>query len=168
METALADGTPVVIRPIRPSDKPALAAAHARLSDESVRRRFLTPKPRLTSGELRYLTEVDGRDHVALVAALDGSDDRIIAVARSVRLDDDPTAAEAAVVVGDDYQRQGLGRTLGLMLADAARARGIRRLTATTLGDNLAAHRLMRAVSRRLSDEPPAAGLRTPVGEIAA
>ena len=38
------------------------------LSDESVHRRFLTPKRGFSRTELRYLTEVDGRDHVALVA----------------------------------------------------------------------------------------------------
>ncbi len=38
------------------------------LSKESVQRRFLTPKSSFSRSELRYLTEVDGRDHVALVA----------------------------------------------------------------------------------------------------
>ena len=38
------------------------------LSETSVQRRFLSPKPRFSRAELRYLTEVDGRNHVALVA----------------------------------------------------------------------------------------------------
>ena len=33
-----------------------------------MQRRFLTPKRSFSRAELRYLTEVDGRDHVALVA----------------------------------------------------------------------------------------------------
>jgi len=41
----LPDGTRVRIRPVEPGDKARLAAALARLSSESIRRRFLTAKP---------------------------------------------------------------------------------------------------------------------------
>ena len=58
----------VLIRPIRADDKRMLTDGLRRLSDESVHRRFLMPKPSFSRAELRYLTEVDGRDHVALVA----------------------------------------------------------------------------------------------------
>ena len=63
----LPDGTPILIRPIEPSDKARLSVALGRLSDATIYRRFLAAKPRLSSAELRYLTEVDGRDHIALV-----------------------------------------------------------------------------------------------------
>ena len=152
----------VTIRPIRPEDREALAAAHARLSPESVRRRYLTPKPRLTGRELSYLTEVDGTDHVALIA-VDG--DEIVGVGRWVRLPDDPTTAEVAVVVADDVQGQGLGRRLGLALADAAVERGIARFNALLLSDNIAAHRLFRSISRRLESRHEA-GLEELVVEL--
>ena len=59
----------VVIRPIRPEDKPLLAdGLGAALGRRRVAQRFLAPKPRFTAAELRYLTEVDFRDHDALVA----------------------------------------------------------------------------------------------------
>src|SRR5438552_3334537 len=64
----LAGGTPAVIRPIEAGDNARLAKAFSLLSDETRNRRFLAPKPRLTPRELRYLTEVDGCDHAALVA----------------------------------------------------------------------------------------------------
>jgi RimJ/RimL family protein N-acetyltransferase len=142
---------PVLIRPIRASDAPLLALAHARLSPETVRRRYLGPKPRLSPRELRYLTDVDGVDHVALVAV--GADDprRLLAVARFVRWPEDPRAAEAAIVVADELQGQGLGRRMGLALADAARTRGIERFTATLLSDNAAAHALFATISDRLT-----------------
>src|ERR687897_58989 len=50
-----------------------------------------------------------------------------VAVARCVRLPDRPDTAEMAIVVGDPFQGQGLGRALTLALADAAVAVGIRR-----------------------------------------
>ena len=55
------------------------------LSEQSIQRRFLGPKPSLSASELRYLTEVDGHDHYAIVAIPDDGDDRIVAVARFVR-----------------------------------------------------------------------------------
>lgn len=147
----LADGTQVLLRPIRPDDKPRLSSALERLSPESRRLRFLAPKPRLSSGELRYLTEVDGDDHVALVAVLAHRPDVIVGVARFVRAADDPRAAEIAVVVGDPWQRQGLGRHLGSALAAAAREHGVERFTAVMDPENRAAHRLLRHVQAELA-----------------
>jgi protein lysine acetyltransferase len=138
----------VIIRPIAPADAPRLNAAHGRLSPETVRRRYLAPKPHLSARDLRYLTEVDGVDHLAFVALQGGA---IVGVARCVRSPEDPREAEAAIVVGDAFQRQGLGRRLGRVLADAARERGIERFTATLLSDNAAAHALFASISERLT-----------------
>ena len=82
MLARLRDGGRVVIRPIRPSDRQLLERSRGRFSDESMRRRFLGPKPRLNTTELRYLTEVDGQNHVAFVATLVDDLDAIVAVAR--------------------------------------------------------------------------------------
>jgi RimJ/RimL family protein N-acetyltransferase len=145
----LPDGTQVLIRPIRPDDKHFLEEGLHRLSETSVQRRFLTPKPRFSRAELRYLTEIDGHDHMALVAENPAAPARaILAVARYVRLPDDPEAAEVAIVVVDDWQRRGLGTLLVEELAPRARARGVRRFTATMASDNTPAHRLMARLSR--------------------
>jgi GNAT superfamily N-acetyltransferase len=138
----------VVIRPIAPSDAPRLDAAHGRLSPETIRRRYLAPKPHLSARDLRYLTEVDGVDHLAFVALQRGA---ILGVARCVRSPKDPREAEAAIVVADAFQGQGLGRRLGTALADAARERGIERFTAMLLRDNAAAHALFASISARLT-----------------
>ena len=114
----LPDGAPVLIRPIRADDKRMLTDGLRRLSDESVHRRFLTPKRSFSRAELRYLTEVDGRDHVALVAEHpSGPVRRLIAVGRFVRLAEDPHAAEVAITVADDWQGRGLGSMLSEQLA---------------------------------------------------
>src|SRR5436190_22936401 len=107
MRVSLRDGTAVEVRPIRAEDKAMLAAGWSRLSRESQQRRFLTAKPRLTSGDLRYLTEIDGHEHVALVAVLADRPSHVVGVGRFVRLREDPDAAEFAIVVGDPYQGQG-------------------------------------------------------------
>ncbi len=147
----LPDGQLVLIRPIRPDDKAMLADGLRHLSETSVQRRFLSPKPRLSRSELRYLTEVDGKSHVALVAEYPGEPvRRLIAVARYVRLPEDPHAAEAAIVVGDDWQGRGLGSLLAEQLAEHARVNGIERFTATMASDNEPAHRLLRRLTREL------------------
>jgi RimJ/RimL family protein N-acetyltransferase len=161
-------GTRVLIRPIEPGDKAKLATGLRRLSEESIRKRFLAAKPRFTAAELRYLTEVDGVNHIALVAVLESDPDVLVAVARCVRLPDRPGTAEMAIVVGDPWQQQGLGRELANRLADAARATGIRRFAATMLGDNEAARRLMRTFTRRLQEGWAGSGVREVLVELAA
>ena len=148
--TRLPNGTAIALRPIAPDDKARLTAAMAHVSDESLHRRFLSAKPRLTGSDLRYLTEIDLQDHYAEVAVLAHQPDAIIGVARWVRDPDEPQSAEVAVLVGDAFHGQDLGTLLGLSIADAARERGVRRFTATLLGDNLAAHRLFERISERL------------------
>src|SRR5688500_6958695 len=156
------------IRRIAPDDKERLARGLRQLSLESIRKRFLAAKPRFSRSELRYLTEVDGVNHIALVAVLADDPDQLVAVARCVRLPDRPATAEMAIVVGDPWQGQGLGRELAQRLADAARAAGVRRFAATMLGDNEAARRLMRTFSRRLEEGPVSGGVREVLVELAA
>ena len=161
-------GSRVQVRPIAADDKDKLARGLRQLSDESIRKRFLASKPRFTSTELRYLTEVDGRHHIALVAVLEDDPDQLVAVARCVRLPDRPATAEMAIVVGDPWQNQGLGRALATALADAVLAVGIRRFAATMLGDNEPARRLMRTFARRLEEGRISGGVREVLVELAA
>ena len=140
-----------------------------RLSDESVHRRFLTPKRSFSRAELRYLTEVDGRDHVALVAESPVEPTRrLIAVARFVRLTDDPNAAEVAITVADDFQGRGLGSMLGEHLAHSARNRDIRRFTATMSAHNVPAHRLLARLTDHLEQHHVGSGVDELVLDIAA
>ena len=78
---SLRDGSRVHVRPIQPSDKARLAAGFEHLSERSRYRRFLYPIKRLTQSDLAYLTEVDHRDHEALIA-LDPDTGDAIAVAK--------------------------------------------------------------------------------------
>ena len=151
MDLRLRHGTEVLIRPIRPDDKAMLARGMAALSPRSARLRFLAPKSHLTLAELRYLTEVDDIDHYALVAVLAEDPSSLAGVGRWVRDAERPADAEVAVVVADCLQGQGLGTALGVALADAARARGVARFTATMLPENTAAQRLFARITGRLS-----------------
>jgi RimJ/RimL family protein N-acetyltransferase len=141
----LRDGSEVLIGALTPDDAPLLADAFARLSEESRRLRFLGPKPNLSAAELRYLTQVDGHDHVAL-AAIDPAAERGVAIGRFVRDPRDPTRAEVAITVTDDWQGRGLGRLMLERLADRAREENVRSFTALVSIDN----RNMRGLLERI------------------
>jgi RimJ/RimL family protein N-acetyltransferase len=149
MLLTLTDGTTVRVRPIAPEDKPLLVEGLRQLSPETSFRRFLSPKVSFTAAELRYLTEVDGHDHVALVAIDEDGD--LVGVGRFVRLED-PTEAEIAIVVADPLQGEGLGTRLGYALIEEAIRHGVERFTATMQGDNRPAHRLMAKLTSRLAE----------------
>ncbi|WP_205695835.1 GNAT family N-acetyltransferase [Conexibacter sp. SYSU D00693] len=159
MRVVLPTGLQLRVRPIRSADKLLIADGLARLSPESQHRRFLGPKPRLSAKELRYLTEVDHVDHVALVAVREDRPDVVVGVGRWVRDRERPDQAEIAVVIADDLHGLGLGSRLGEALARAAAARGVRRFTATMLADNTAAHRLMARIDEALARELATADL---------
>jgi GNAT superfamily N-acetyltransferase len=164
----LPDGTRILIRSIDASDKLRLSVALGRLSERTIRQRFLAAKPRLSAAELRYLTEVDGRDHIALVAVLTDDPESIVAVARCVRFPDRPDTAEFAIVVGDPLQGRGLGSLLARELATTARAAGIRRFSATMAGENVAVRRLIAHFTRTLEHDHTAHGVREVVVTLAA
>jgi RimJ/RimL family protein N-acetyltransferase len=165
----LPDGAQILIRPIRADDKRFLEDGLRQLSDESVHRRFLSPKRSFSRSELRYLTEVNGRDHVALVAEYPGEPvRRLIAVGRFVRSHEDPEAAEVAIVVADDWQRRGVGSLFAKRLATHARLRGVRRFTATMAGENVAAHKLMGKLTYHLREQHSGGGVSELVGDLAA
>jgi GNAT superfamily N-acetyltransferase len=119
---------------VRPDDGPAIAAAFEKLSERSRYQRFMTSISELSKSQLRYLTEVDHRDHEAL-AAFDPRSREGVGIGRFVRLEDS-VSAEAAVTVIDEWQGRGLGTLLCSLLADRAREEGIERFTALLLAGN--------------------------------
>lgn len=139
----LADGTRLRFRALRSADHDRLAGLFSRLTLESRRRRFLSPKPALTTRELAFLTDIDHVAHEA-IAAIDQRDDSIVGVARYVRVADRPGMADVAVEVADEIQSMGVGTELVARLLDRARANGITLLTATTLWENRPARALLR------------------------
>ena len=165
---SLPDGTRILLRPIEAADKARISAALGRLSQETIRRRFLAAKPRFSTSELRYLTEVDGHNHLALAAVLADEPETLVGVARCVRLPDTPDTAEFAIVVADAFQGRRLGTLLARELAGAARAVGIRRFAATMLSDNEAVRRLMATISAHLELERFEGGVREVVVDLAA
>lgn len=129
------------IRDISPDDKDALVRMHAQLSDETRYRRYHSAKGDLTKGDLRYLTEIDGHRHIAVVAEDPAKPGELLGVARAVALDPEGREAELAIVVRDDVQTGGVGAVLVDALRTRVRREGVVDLVAEVQADN---HRALR------------------------
>ena len=109
------------IRPVTPADREEIRKGLQSISPESTYQRFFVSAFSPSDRELQYLTEVDGVNHVAL-GAIDCTQHppKGTGVARYVRLPDEPTVAEAAIVVLDAYQGRGIGSLLMAALSKRA------------------------------------------------
>ena len=136
-ESRLTDDSRVLFRNIRPEDRDRIKRGLEQLSPESRYRRFFRHVDHLSEKELSYLTEVDFINHHALIATLpDEAGSPGIGVARWIRIEGEPTVAEAAVTVIDEYQSQGLGKTLLWLLVKSAIDQGIKSFRAWVQGEN--------------------------------
>ena len=135
--TTLEGGTRVLVRYLEPSDREELQKGFLRLSALSRWLRFASPIRRLSEGQLRYLTEVDQVNHIAVGVRDEGNPGKAgVAVARCIRLNENPTVAEFAITVVDDYQNRGIGTLLVRVMMAAAAQRGIRTLRGYVLESN--------------------------------
>jgi GNAT superfamily N-acetyltransferase len=168
-EHELADGSRVLVRPIVPSDRAQLEAGYRTLSPRSRHTRFFAPPSELSDADLDYLTQLDYRNHCALGAfMLDEPGTPGVAVARYVRDPDDPSSAEVAVTVLDDYQRRGIGTLLTWLLASEAAARGVRTFMHFVQWENDDMIELLREKGARITaDEPGVARIEFDLPDIA-
>lgn len=135
--TTLRDGTRVLMRQIRPSDRDRLAEGLQRLSPASRYLRFHAAIDHLSESQLDELTQVDHHDHDAIVAVdRDRTDLPGIGVARFIREPYEPEVAEAAITVADEYHGLGAGTMLLGALAARAREEGITTFRSYVLDGN--------------------------------
>jgi acetyltransferase len=148
----LADGTPVLLRPMLPTDGPRLASFIAGLSPASRHARrqgavasttgSMPAEPLSDFGEL---VEPDYEQHVGYVITVpDEGSDRIIGEACFIS-DGNSGSADIALVLADAWQRHGIGTRVLLAMARAAGRRGLRWLRAdVAAGNRRALHMLQR------------------------
>ena len=116
----LRDGRKVEIRAQRPEDREDLEAAIARMSDDSLYRRFFVAKHHFSEKEVAYFLNIDFVNHVALVVVTHEDDKQaIVGAGRYVVVQ--LGRAEVAFAVVDEYQGQGVGAALMRALSAIAR-----------------------------------------------
>jgi acetyltransferase len=133
----LKDGTELLVRAIRPEDEPLIVELHAGHSDRTIRMRFFGMVRMLSRDSLIRLCHLDYDREMALAAVHRDADGKpqITAVSRYY-LRPETGKAEFAVVVGDAWQRQGLGSHLMQRLIAIAREQGVKRLCGSILREN--------------------------------
>ncbi len=134
-EIVLRDGSTVHVRPVRPSDEPAIHSFLEALSPESIGFRFFG-YPNL-DWATKWAVDVDYAGRFALIAET-GTPRQIIAHAAYMR--EDAQRAEVAFMVADDWQGKGISTALLAHIAEVAGRQGITTFTAEVMPAN---HRMI-------------------------
>ncbi len=134
-------GNTYTVRPIRPEDEPKVVDFHEKLSEESVYLRYFRSfqlSQRVAHERMTRICFVDYDRTIALVIDWENPETgemEIVAAGRLTRLPN-PEEAEFAMLVRDDFQRQGLGTKLLECLLQFGNDEGIKRVEAYMLGAN--------------------------------
>ncbi len=144
----LKNGVVVTVRPIRPSDEPAMIAFHRSLSEESVYLRYshlIKLNHRIDHDRLSRICTTQGDREWVFVAEwtppTNPTQPEIVGVARLNKLPDNHTA-EFALIISDAFQHQGLGAHLLSWLLAVAQTHHIDHVIAEMLLENSAMEHL--------------------------
>jgi acetyltransferase len=151
------DGTPVTIRPIRPEDETLMPEFHRAVSERSVYFRYFHAAKldqRVAHERLLRMCFLDYDREIALLADPENPPG-ILAIGRMSKLHGQ-NAAEIAVLVRDQYQRQGLGLELTRRLVQIARDEHLHTLQAYMLQENIEMQGLVRKLGFHITttDDP--------------
>lgn len=148
----LADGTRILVRPLRPQDAALYPdfAAHVTLDD--VRLRFFAPIRELSEERIAELTRLDYTHAMAFIAVAEASGD-MLGVVR-LHLDADGKGGEYAVIVRSALKGRGLGWLLMRRMIDYARAIGLGRVWGQVLAENTTMLRMCEQLGFHIVNEP--------------
>ena len=148
------DGTPVVIRPIRPKDEPLMVRFHQTLSEDSVRFRYfglIDYDQRVRHERLSRICSIDYDTEFALVADHVKSNGRheILGVGRLSKAPGSDEA-EFAILISDEWQGHGLGAQFLKRLVQIGRGEGLKRIVAHILSDNIEMQNVAKSIGFKL------------------
>jgi acetyltransferase len=130
------DGTPVLLRPMKPEDEPLVSDFLARCSEETVYFRYFRLIKKWTHEMLIRFTQNDYDREIGLMAiGQPPGPEVMLGVSRLVMAADRATA-EFAVIVADLWQGKGLGPKLVEGVIDIAREQGVKLLHGEVLAQN--------------------------------
>jgi len=134
----LSRGTAVLLRPIRITDEQKMTDLFYSLSDKTIYERWLNAIQRKPEQDALDYLDVDYKDRMVMVAEvqLGAKESELVGVSRYY-LDARTNYADAAVVIRDDWQGQGLGTQLLGYLLQIAREQGVAGFTAEILKENV-------------------------------
>jgi acetyltransferase len=140
----LADGTDVVIRPIRPEDVWLVQDFVKNLSEESRYFRFMKSVEQLSETLLVRFTQIDYSREMALIAVRNENDKEIELGVTRYAINPDGESCEFALVVADSMRGTGLAHKLITALMDIARSKGLKKIEGEVLKNNANMLKLMK------------------------
>ena len=129
-------GVEVLVRPVKINDEPLLQDFFRQVSDETLRKRFMSVRTEMPHERLQELTIVDYTEHMVLLAVMEHEGQEEAVGIGQYRISEAANVAEVALVVRDDYQNRGIGRELLGRLTYLAKLRGLFAFTAQVLIEN--------------------------------
>lgn len=150
----LPSGNDVVIRPIRPEDAELTQGFVKSLSEESRYFRFMDAVSELSPAALAHLTQIDYAREMALLALteIDGREVEL-GVARYA-INPEGASCEFALVVSDQWQKQGIGHKLMDVLMDVARGTGVKVMEGEVLKTNRPMLKLVEGLGFHVEPHP--------------
>ncbi len=136
-EARLADGTVMILRPIKPEDEPLWLDMLSRCSRETIYARF-HHFFRWESHEVAtHYCYIDYHREIAIVAELNREGVRSLTGVGRLIADPDHETAEYAVLITDEWQNKGLGSILTDYCLEIAGKWKVKQMTAETTNDNI-------------------------------
>jgi acetyltransferase len=130
------DGTPVLLRPMRPEDEPLVSDFFTKCSEETVYFRYFKLIKKWTHEMLIRFTQNDYDRELGLMAVSQPpAPQAMLGVSRLVMAADRSTA-EFAVIIADPWQGKGLGYKLLEEVINIAREQGVILLHGDVLAQN--------------------------------
>ena len=133
----LSSGTEIFLRPLKPTDDDMMLELFNSLSRDTVYLKFFSSLKSLSREQLEKITHIDYKKEMAIVALVkeDGRE-RSVAVGRYTRIDEEPGAAEFAIVVQDARQGGGIGTEVLWHLAHVAKLEGVDVIVGYIMSEN--------------------------------
>lgn len=129
-------GVNILLRPVKITDEPMLKDFFYALSEDSMYKRFFSARKDMPHQRLQDFVAVDWTRKMEILAVLPGKDKETIVGLGQYELNPDMHMAEAALVVRDTCQGQGIGTELLAYLIYLARRQGLLGFTADVLAEN--------------------------------
>lgn len=129
-------GLEMLLRPVRITDEPLLKEFFYSLSDQSVYQRFISARKDMPHERLQEFVVIDYSSEIIILAIEEQNDIQTVVGVAQYGIEPDSHTAEVALVVRDDYQKQGIGTELLSYVTLLAKREGLLGFRAEVLVEN--------------------------------
>jgi acetyltransferase len=132
----LRDGTPVLLRPMKPEDEPLVSDFLSKCSEETIYFRYFKLIKKWTHEMLIRFTQNDYDRELGLMAIGQPPGPEVMMGVSRMAMAADRSSAEFAVIIADPWQGKGLGPKLVERITEIARHQGVKILHGDVLAQN--------------------------------